>query len=164
MRLNNRGVTLIEIIVSVSLISIVLIFLFRLLVTLKEVDDKSLSRLEYLEKTTLIIKNIQDEIKDKSNCVISSYGGPLKFYIYCNNESGIQERVVNFAADENKKEITLTIKEETKTYKFPEGSKINNTPNMPKDLPDNTWIRSIDITDDKGNIYPIEISYIDPKK
>ena len=65
---NNKGVTIVELIVSISLITVVLVFLLRLLLTVKEMDDKSLSMLEYQEKSALIIRAVQEKIKDVKNC------------------------------------------------------------------------------------------------
>ena len=66
MKLNKKGVTLVELVVSISLISIVLVFLLRLLIQLREMDDKSLKMLEYQEKTSLIIKYVQDASQSSS--------------------------------------------------------------------------------------------------
>lgn len=150
MKLNKKGVTLVELVVSISLISIVLVFLLRLLIQLREMDDKSLKMLEYQEKTSLIIKYVQDEIKDYNDCNFTLSSNTLE--ITCSNED-IKMRLSK--SDNN----TITIKndEETKKYIFPADAKIREIVTKNED---NGWsIYKIDVTDDKDNIYPIEITY-----
>ena len=59
--MNNKGITLIEIIISIVLISIVLIFLFSLLVTVKDINFKSEVNSTYLINKSLILKNIEED-------------------------------------------------------------------------------------------------------
>lgn len=150
MKLNKKGVTLVELVVSISLISIVLVFLLRLLIQLREMDDKSLKMLEYQEKTSLIIKYVQDEIKDYNDCNFTLPSNALE--ITCSNED-IKMRLSK--SDNNK--ITIKNDEETKKYIFPADAKIGEI--VTKKAGDNWYIYKIDVTDDKDNIYPIEITY-----
>lgn len=152
MKLNKKGVTLVELVVSISLISIVLVFLLRLLIQLREMDDKSLKMLEYQEKTSLIIKYVQDEIKDYNDCTFKLSNS---LTIECSNEDVNME----LKSDNN----TIIIENgvgndaETKKYIFPDDAKIGEI-NTKRE--DNGWsIYKIDVTDDKDNIYPIEITY-----
>lgn len=153
MKLNKKGVTLVELVVSISLISMVLVFLLRLLIQLREMDDKSLKMLEYQEKTSLIIKYVQDEIKDYNDCNFSLPSNTLE--IICPNED------VNMKLEKSKD--TITIKNgvgndaETKKYIFPNDAKIGEI--VTKKEEDKWSIYKIDVTDDKDNIYPIEITY-----
>ena len=62
MKLNNKGITLIEIIISIVLISIVLIYLFSLLVTVNDMNDESDINSTYLVNKALIIKNIEEDL------------------------------------------------------------------------------------------------------
>ena len=48
MRNRNKGFTLVEIIISIALISIVLIFLFSLLVDVKDMNDEASINSDYL--------------------------------------------------------------------------------------------------------------------
>ena len=150
MKLNKKGVTLVELVVSISLISIVLVFLLRLLIQLREMDDKSLKMLEYQEKTSLIIKYVQDEIKDYNDCNFTLPSNALE--ITCSNE----DIKMKLSKPDNN---TITIKngEETKKYIFPDDAKIGEI--VTKKAGDNWSIYKIDVTDDKDNIYPIEITY-----
>lgn len=148
MKLNKKGVTLVELVVSISLISIVLVFLLRLLIQLREMDDKSLKMLEYQEKTSLIIKYVQDEIKDYNDCTFKLSNS---LTIECSNED------VNMILSKSDDTISIKNGDETKKYIFPANAKIGEI--VTKKEEDNWSIYKIDVTDDKDNIYPIEITY-----
>lgn len=63
MKLNNKGITLTEIIISIALISIVLIFLFSLLITVNDINDESKVNSTYLINKSLILKNIETDLR-----------------------------------------------------------------------------------------------------
>ncbi len=148
MKLNKKGVTLVELVVSISLISIVLVFLLRLLIQLREMDDKSLKMLEYQEKTSLIIKYVQDEIKDYNDCTFKLSNS---LTIECSNED------VNMILSKSSNIISIKNDAETKKYIFPDDAKIGEI--VTKKEEDKWSIYKIDVTDDKDNIYPMEITY-----
>lgn len=62
MKLNKKGITLVEIIISIALISIVLIFLFSLLVDVKDMNDEASINSDYLINKALILKNIEEDL------------------------------------------------------------------------------------------------------
>lgn len=66
MKLNKKGMTLVEIIISIALISIVLVFLFSLLVDVKDMNDEASINSDYLINKALILKNIEEDL-DKAN-------------------------------------------------------------------------------------------------
>lgn len=66
MKLNKKGITLVEIIISIALISIVLVFLFSLLVDVKDMNDEASINSDYLINKALILKNIEEDL-DKAN-------------------------------------------------------------------------------------------------
>ncbi len=66
MKLNKKGITLVEIIISIALISIVLIFLFNLLVDVKDMNDEASINSDYLINKALILKNIEEDL-DKAD-------------------------------------------------------------------------------------------------
>lgn len=83
---NNKGMTLVEIIISIALISIVLLFLFMLLVTVNDINAESEVNSSYLINKSLILKNIEEDLSDSkvqsikiNKCDITefyeSYGG-----------------------------------------------------------------------------------------
>lgn len=68
--MNNKGITLIEIIISIVLISIVLIFLFSLLITVNDINYESEVNSTYLINKSLILKNIEEDFDKASNIKI----------------------------------------------------------------------------------------------
>lgn len=64
MKLNNKGVTLVEIIISVALISIVLIFLFNLLIQVNNENSDNEVRASYLVNQSTFIKQIEEDFLD----------------------------------------------------------------------------------------------------
>lgn len=78
MKLNKKGITLVEIIISIALISIVLIFLFSLLVDVKDMNDEADLNSTYLINKSLMLKNIEEDL-DKADsltlntCQISDF-------------------------------------------------------------------------------------------
>ena len=64
MKLNNKGVTLVEIIVSVALISIVLIFLFSLLIQVNNENSDNEVKSSYLVNQSAFIKQIEEDFID----------------------------------------------------------------------------------------------------
>lgn len=72
MKLNNKGITLTEIIISIALISIVLIFLFSLLVTVNDINDESEVNSTYLINKSLILKNIESDLRTADSVTINN--------------------------------------------------------------------------------------------
>ena len=100
MKLNNKGITLVEIIISIALISIVLLFLFSLLVTVNDMNNESEVNTTYLITKSLILKNIEDE----------KYIDQLKiYYDYLKNIFKKEIKVYLFSIiDKKLKEITIS--------------------------------------------------------
>ena len=90
MKLNNKGITLTEIIISIALISIVLVFLASLLITVNDINNESQVNSTYLINKSLILKNIESDLtnakeleitectydsgKQPANAIYSNYG------------------------------------------------------------------------------------------
>lgn len=72
MKLNKKGITLVEIIISIALISIVLIFLFSLLVDVKDMNDEASVNSDYLINKALILKNIEEDLDNAESLTINS--------------------------------------------------------------------------------------------
>jgi len=70
--MNNKGITLIEIIISIVLISIVLIFLFSLLITVNDINYESEVNSTYLINKSLILKNIEEDLDKAKNITLDS--------------------------------------------------------------------------------------------
>ena len=60
--MNKKGITLVEIIISIVLVSIVLIFLFSLLITVKDINTSSEVNSTYLINKSLLLKNIEEDL------------------------------------------------------------------------------------------------------
>jgi len=103
MKLNNKGVTLTEIIISIALISIVLIFLASLLVTVNDINKESEVNSTYLIGKSVLIKNIENDLRNASSLTISecangvkdiftNYGekiGEIDYFTYPNDHENI---------------------------------------------------------------------------
>ena len=66
MKLNKKGITLIEIIISIALISIVLIFLFSLFINVKDMNESSKINSTYLINKSLILKDIENDLSNET--------------------------------------------------------------------------------------------------
>lgn len=82
---NNKGMTLVEIIISIALISIVLLFLFMLLITVNDINDESEVNSSYLINKSLILKNIEEDLSKASSITLSTCD--VKTDIYGNYNS-----------------------------------------------------------------------------
>lgn len=65
MKLNKRGITLMELIVSIALISIVIMFLFRLLVDVRYSNNNTDFNRENQQNRAIIINNVQKEFIER---------------------------------------------------------------------------------------------------
>ena len=91
MKLNNKGMTLVEIIISIALISIVLVFLFSLLVTVNDMNDEAEINSTYLINKALILKNIEEDLSgvtsikikacENINNVYTNYGVDANYFV-----------------------------------------------------------------------------------
>lgn len=70
--MNKKGITLVEIIISIVLISIVLIFLFSLLITVNDINEESKVNSTYLINKSLILKNIEEDLNKAASVKLSS--------------------------------------------------------------------------------------------
>ena len=67
---NNKGMTLVELIVSIALISMVMVFLTKLLVDVSSNSVNVITKGEYQEAVTILTKNIQDAfLKEEINYI-----------------------------------------------------------------------------------------------
>lgn len=65
MKLNNKGVTLVELIISISLISIVIMFLFRLLVDVRYSEHNTDYNRKNQQTRAIIIKTIETDFLER---------------------------------------------------------------------------------------------------
>lgn len=69
---NNKGMTLVEIIISIALISIVLLFLFMLLVSVNDINQESEVNSTYLVNKSLILKNVEEDLSNTKSIKLST--------------------------------------------------------------------------------------------
>ncbi len=106
MKLNKRGITLVEIIISIALISIVLIFLFSLLVDVKDMNDEADLNSTYLINKSLMLKNIEEDL-DKVNSLTLNTCQINDFYTAYNTYwDGLEDKqkakeCIKFTFDDN---------------------------------------------------------------
>ena len=60
--MNKKGFTLIEIIVSISLISIVIIFLFQIIITIKNLNDNEINKTNNQISVTIITREVEKDL------------------------------------------------------------------------------------------------------
>ncbi len=65
MKLNNKGITLVELIISIALISIVIMFLFRLLVDVRYSENSSDFNRANQQTRAIILKKIQEDFLER---------------------------------------------------------------------------------------------------
>ena len=71
--MNKKGLTLVEIIVSIGLISIVMVFLFQIIMTIKKANDRQNEKTDVLITTTIITREVEKDLesfglaKDENN-------------------------------------------------------------------------------------------------
>lgn len=101
--MKNKGITLVELIISISLISIVIVFLFTLLVDVKANDNRIDYARDNQQNRAIIIKRVQDDFLD--------YG-----LIGLNTEGSTKSVLkINFKFQSDK-ESTLMVEEKAITY------------------------------------------------
>lgn len=114
MKLNKKGMTLVEIIISIALISIVLVFLFSLLVDVKDMNDEASINSDYLINKALILKNIEEDL-DKATTELKI--NTCNIHTFYTNypaeeafESGIPEYFIKEDEDINENKALNTVK------------------------------------------------------
>lgn len=88
---HKKGATVVELLVSFALVMIISIFLFQLVISLKELYDNSIIKTELLNKQSLISNKLNSSLNNKEIATISKCG------LYClnfNYTDGDTERLV----------------------------------------------------------------------
>lgn len=127
---NQKGVTIVEIVVSVALISLVIIFIFNLMITVKNINDDSNSTSTNIINQNIIIRKVQADFKDLEltkvdscssddikNLMVSNYNqktsyclklsyaggevGYLIYYSYHNNTSNKDLNIIGYSRENN---------------------------------------------------------------
>ncbi len=84
---NNKGFSIIELIVSFSICIIVVVVLFQIVVVLKEVYEKSSVKTVLLNKQNIIVNLIYEDILDKGLNSVASCGDYCITFKFTNNTS-----------------------------------------------------------------------------
>lgn len=77
-KIDNKGVTIVEILLSVSIIGIVMVFFFSVLTSIKEEDTKSASNSLYLANQSTLIEAVNEDIinyglTEVANCEYTNF-------------------------------------------------------------------------------------------
>ena len=78
MKLNNKGITLVEIIISIALISIVLVFIFSMLIQVNNENAENEVKSSYLINQAAYIKQIEEDFLDYKLKLIEKCDGSNK--------------------------------------------------------------------------------------
>lgn len=87
MKKNNRGFTILELIVSFTLGMIIMFFLFEIILTLKELYVSSGTKTELLMKQAIISRNMNDEFENKQVKMVLKCGANCLTFIFEDNSS-----------------------------------------------------------------------------
>lgn len=118
MKLDRKGMTLIEIIISVGLISLVMIFLLRLLVDIRK--EQADTAVAYKDSTSRneIITLIQNELKDQQLISFGFSGRTLRINIGAEGSSAIT-KTLTITIGNDDKSLSLAIPgAETRKWTF----------------------------------------------
>lgn len=107
MKLNNKGITLVELIVSIALISIVIMFLFRLLIDVRYSNSSIDFSRENQQTRAIILKTIQEDLLEKKLNGFSISG---------DNASELSINL-KFKEGLNSKTAQIIVTQDTLTYK-----------------------------------------------
>lgn len=105
---NKKGITMVELVVSVALVSVAIVFLFKLLVDLKDEDNKSNIKPNYLTTQAILTKYLQNVLLDEtivsiqkcsSRCLLLNLSSQSKIQILISdqavNENGVSKTITN---------------------------------------------------------------------
>lgn len=97
---NNKGFTVVELIISFSLTAVILILLFQIVLSLKDIYVSSGIKTEILVKNSNLLRSIQTDLQGKSLISLSSCGGQCYQFEYLDGD------VVQLSADIQKGTVT----------------------------------------------------------
>lgn len=98
MKLDNKGITLVELIISIALISIVIMFLFRLLVDVRYSENNTDYNRENQQTRAIILKNVETDFLERKLIGLDDSGSTENAFVvkfsYADGTTGVL-RVVN---------------------------------------------------------------------
>lgn len=92
--MNKKGMTLVEIIVSIVLVSIILIFITRLLITVNGLYKRSKLEVDFEILDTLLIDAVESDVNRYAVKSVSTDGKSITFIFNAYRESKLDENIV----------------------------------------------------------------------
>lgn len=125
MKLNNKGITLVELIVSIALISIVIMFLFRLLVDVRYSDSSIDYNRANQQKRAIILKTLQEDFLENKLIGLQDVTIPnteelILNFTYADYTTGkliVQSDSITYSFD-NREVEKWTLEKENESTKF----------------------------------------------
>lgn len=171
--MNKKGTTMVEIIVSIALISVVLIFLMNLFVTMRQVYNDSKFQADYFMLDSAIIKAVSDDI-DNYGLYQVEYGASGEIILTFNTyrPTKLSERIkkvlkvylkqnryyIEYTYDKGLTNLTSVERTTSTTRIAPDTALIDAIRLEKKDLGGKTLAKiTVPISDNKDNIYDIHI-------
>lgn len=179
--MNKKGITLVEIIISVSLISIVLLFLFNLLIQVNNENSDNEVKSSYLVNQATFIKQIEEDFLEyefksgSSSCtVIKSSGTTSKDKLYLPKKKNNNIKCLKFIfgdttysyaylflyeREDNKTILSYYRGDFKQSVELEEFNWSDNTYSVSASNLGNEYAFSLPIIGPNGNDYSINLSY-----
>lgn len=113
---NNKGFTLIEVIVSFMLISIVMICLLKTITVMNIQNTNLILEENYLVYESMVLKDIYDDINSSNNITVTDNNGEIAL---TSNDFVNQDKIIKIYDNEIVYDDTI--------YELPDGIKLNNS-------------------------------------
>lgn len=113
---NNKGFTLIEVIVSFMLISIVMICLLKTITVMNIQNTNLILEENYLVYESMVLKDIYDDINSSNNITVTDNNGEVTL---TSNDFVNQDKIIKIHDNEIVYDDTI--------YELPDGIKLNNS-------------------------------------
>lgn len=113
---NNKGFTLIEVIVSFMLISIVMICLLKTITVMNIQNTNLILEENYLVYESMVLKDIYDDINSSNNITVTDNNGEITL---TSNDFVNQDKIIKIYDNEIVYDDTI--------YELPDGIKLNNS-------------------------------------
>lgn len=113
---NNKGFTLIEVIVSFMLISIVMICLLKTITVMNIQNTNLILEENYLVYESMVLKDIYDDINSSNNITVTDNNGEIAL---TSNDFVNQDKIIKIHDNEIVYDDTI--------YELPDGIKLNNS-------------------------------------
>ncbi len=116
--LNNKGMTLVEIILSIGLVSIVMVQVLNLLVDLKDEQVLGQDKTSDLMNRTIIIKTVEEDFMNKSITSINECGNTSSDKLADYTIKSCVKIIFNGTAEASKPRFLITARDRFNTYDY----------------------------------------------